>query len=105
MRDPTQSNAHLQEAREDTTNLRRIAEPSRAEADERLTRKAIAECRRAIEALEEAKAFWLKVLQESLQASSRSRLPAVSVGDVADPSLRLGEGQVEVETPDRVPNG
>ena len=57
--------ALLREAREHTGRLRQLAEQTRAEADERLTQELIAECRRFIASLEEAKAFWLKVLEEA----------------------------------------
>jgi hypothetical protein len=63
--DPAAMNAILKEAREHTTRLRQLAEQTRAEADERLTQEMIAEYRRFIDSLEEAKAFWLKVLEEA----------------------------------------
>ena len=63
--------ALLREAREHTARLRQLAEQTRAEADERLTQELIAEFRSFVESLEEAKAFWLKVLQDSLEATSR----------------------------------
>jgi len=41
-----------------------------------MTQEAMAECRRFIDSLEEAKAFWVKILQNSLEATSRSRFQA-----------------------------
>jgi cell division septum initiation protein DivIVA len=66
----TDKKALLREAGEHAARLLQLAERARAEADERLTQEAIAECRRYIASLEEAKAFWLKVLQDSLEATS-----------------------------------
>ena len=70
--DATAMNAILKEAREHTARLRHLAEQTRAEADERLTQELIAEYRSLVESLEDAKAFWLEVLQNSLEATSRS---------------------------------
>ena len=68
---PTQLDALLPEAREHTACPRQSAEQARAERDERLTSELIAEYRRHIESLEAAEAFWLEVLQISLEATSR----------------------------------
>ena len=48
-----------------TVRLRQLAEKTKAPADERLTQELIAGCRSFVESLQEAKAFWLKVLQDS----------------------------------------
>ena len=64
-------NARLKEAREHTARLCQLAGQARVEADERLTQELIAEYRCLVELLEEAKAFWLEVLQNSLEATSR----------------------------------
>ena len=69
--DPAAMNAILKEAREHTTRLRQLAEQTRAEADERLTHELITEYRCFVDSLEDAKAFWLEVLQTSLEATSR----------------------------------
>ena len=66
----TDKKALLREAGEHAARLLQLAERARAEADERLTQEAIAECRRFIESLEEAKAFWLKVLENELPATA-----------------------------------
>ena len=61
----TDKKAMLREAREHTARLRQLAEQTRAEADQLLTQELIAEYRRFVESLEDAKAFWLEVLQNS----------------------------------------
>jgi len=63
--------ALLREARKQTLRLRQLARQIKKEPDERLTRELIAECGRYVESLEAAKAFWLKILQDSLEAPSR----------------------------------
>ena len=67
----TDRKARLREAREHTARLRQLAEQTRAQPDERLTQKLIAEYRSYVESLDEAKAFWLEVLQNSPEATSR----------------------------------
>jgi hypothetical protein len=67
----TDKKALLREARGHTARLRQLAKQTRALADERLTQELIAEYRSFVESLEEATAFWLKVLQDSLEATSR----------------------------------
>ena len=67
----TQLDALLPEAREHTACLRQFAEQARTERDERLTSDLIAEYGRYVESLEAAEAFWLEVLQNSLEATSR----------------------------------
>ena len=66
----TDKKAMLREAGEYAVRLRQLAEQVRAETDERLTLELIAERRRFVESLEEAKAFWLKVLRNSLETKS-----------------------------------
>ena len=69
--DATAMNAVLKEAREHTARPRQLAEQTRAEADERLTQGLIAEYRCFVESLEHAKASWLEVLQNNMEATSR----------------------------------
>ena len=69
--DATAMNAMMKEAREHPLRLRQRAEQTRAEADERLTRELIAEYRRRVASLEDAMAFWLEILRDSLEATSR----------------------------------
>ena len=85
LRNSAAKNARLKEAREHDARLRQLAEQTRAEADERLTQELIDQHRRLIDSLEEATAFWLKIFQNSLQATSRS-------GFQADVSPRSGRG-------------
>jgi hypothetical protein len=69
--DATGMNAILTEAREHTVRLHQLAKKTRAEADEHLTQELIAEYKRFVESLEDAKAFWLEILQNSLEMRSR----------------------------------
>jgi len=71
----TQLDALLPEALEHTACLRQFAEQARTERDERLTSDLIAEYGRYVESLEAAEAFWLEVLQNSLEATSRGGGP------------------------------
>jgi hypothetical protein len=68
--DATAMNAMLKVAREHTARPRQLADQTRAEADEGITQELIVEYGRFIESLEHARAFWLEVLQNSLETKS-----------------------------------